>query len=273
MSSFSYTGKLAVVTGASAGIGEEFAIQLHGKGAKVLMLARRGDKLDELARQLNAIREDSAEAFSIDLTEDSSSEDSVFGKFLKYIATQPVDILVNNAGRGSFGFYETIDIEEEVAMVKLNIEATMRIAHAVIPGMKERKSGAVVGVSSIAGFQPLPLMATYGATKAFNYSHTIALRYELAPYGVRTLCVCPGPVATEFGGVARVPGKMTGLPRDDAEEVVRQCLRALEKNKTFVIPCLRGKIMGWPSRIFPVSLTTWLTGKTLLSTWKAVAKS
>lgn len=267
-----YSNRLAVVTGASSGIGMEFAIQLHSQGARVLLVARRTERIEQLAQELNALREGSAEAFSVDLCEDARNPDTVFHKLLRFLESQPVDILINNAGRGSFGYFEELDIESEIDMIRLNIEATMRIAAAVIPGMKRRRYGRIVSVSSIAAFQPLPLMATYGASKAFNYSHSMALRYELAKFGVKCLALCPGPVETEFGGVARVPGKMTGLPREDVYKVVEQAIKQLEKNSSKVIPGLRGKLMGFPSRILPARLTTFFTGQTLFATLRAVRK-
>ena len=134
-------GKTALVTGASSGIGQEFCIQLHSLGARVLLLARRTDRIEQLASEFNVIRDNSAEAFTVDLCEDARDDSTVYAKFLKYIATQPIDLLVNNAGRGSFGCYEEIDLESEIDMIRLNIEATSRLAHAVIPGSGHRFIG------------------------------------------------------------------------------------------------------------------------------------
>ena len=122
--------------------------------------------------------------------------------------------------------------------------------------MKERKEGEIISLSSIAGFQPLPLMSTYAATKAFNLFHSLGLKEELREFGINVLAVCPGPVATEFGGVARVPGTMTGGTRDSAESVVRSSLKALRHEKAFVVPCLRGKLISLPSRLLSKSLTS-----------------
>lgn len=121
--------------------------------------------------------------------------------------------------------------------------------------MKERKNGAIVNVASIAGFQPIPFMATYAATKAFNLYHSLALHQELKPFGIHVTAVCPGPTATEFAGVARVPGTSTGLARDGVELVVSKSITALQQNKPYVFPGIRAGQSLVP-RLLPISLST-----------------
>jgi short-subunit dehydrogenase len=241
-----YAQQTALITGASAGIGAEFARQLHAEGARVVLVARRGERLNESAAIFNRARPGSAVALQADL----AAQDGV-RLVADYISANQIDILVNNAGRGSFGEFDELDVDGELGIVALNVIATVHLAHAVIPQMKARKRGAIVSISSIAGFQPLPFMATYAATKAFNLSHSMGLKYELEHCGVRVLTVCPGPVDTEFAGVARIPGGYTGTSRDSAESVVRESLRALKRNALFVVPGWRAKPLYYFMRITP----------------------
>jgi short-subunit dehydrogenase len=179
------------------------------------------------------------------------------------IPTRTVDILINNAGRGTFGSFEEIDGAAEEEMILTNVLASTLIARAVIPQMKARRSGAIVSVSSVAGFQPLPYMASYSGTKAFNVVQALALRHELKPFGIQVVTLCPGPTQTEFAGVARIEGHITGSKRDPVEFVVAEALRALERNRAFVVPGLRSALMSLGSRLLPKDFTTWVCEKML----------
>lgn len=241
-----FADQTVLITGASSGIGAEFARQMHGQGARVVLVARRTDRLEEAAAIFNRARPASASTITADLATPTGVR-----AVTEFIEKNRIDVLINNAGRGSFGEFDELERAGELDMVALNVIATLHLTHAVIPQMKTRKSGVIVSVSSIAGFQPLPFMATYAATKAFNFSHSVGLKYELEHYGVRVLTVCPGPVATEFGGVARVPGGLTGGSRDSVESVVRESLRALKRNALFVVPGWRAKPMYYFTQIAP----------------------
>lgn len=247
-----------LITGASSGIGAEFARQLHSAGANLVLVARRADRLAEIAERLNAKRPNSVEVVVADLANSAELD-----RVADLIRNSRIDILINNAGKGSFGPYESLDLRHELELVRLNINATITLAHAVIPQLKKRRAGAIVVVSSIAAFQPLPYMATYAATKAFNYTHSHGLRAELRPYGVNVLAVCPGPTATEFGGVARVPGEMTNLRRDSTEMVVEKSIAAIQSGRGTVIPGLRSWIVAQFSRCVPVTLSTAITERIL----------
>ena len=248
-----YQNKTILITGASSGIGAEFARQFSDLGASMILVARREDKLQALSSELSR-----AEYLVADLT---NSKD--LARVVEKIKANQIDILINNAGRGSFGYFEDLNLEAEINQVQLNVVATQALAHAVIPQMKERASGCIVSVSSIAAFQPLPLMATYAATKCFNYQHSMALREELKEFGVRVVTLCPGPTATEFGGVARVPGTATGGPRADVDMVVRETVKGIERNQAVVIPGLRAKGMAWFSKLMPTTFSSWIVGRTL----------
>lgn len=253
-----YRGKVVLVTGASAGIGLKFAEAFHERGATVILVARRLERLEDIAARLNIVRENSAIVLHADLADAADLE-----KVRTYISNTRIDVLVNNAGRGSFGRFEKLSLEDELDLIRLNIQAPVVLTHEVLSQMKARRHGAVIMLSSVAGIQPLPYMATYGATKAFDVSFGMALAEEVRPFGVRILSVLPGPVATEFGGVARVPGEFTNIGRDEPDAVVHESLNALRQRRHWVIPCLQAKALSWPSRILPLRLTTFLTGKSL----------
>ena len=249
-----------LVTGASSGIGEEFCRQFHSLGSNIILVARREDRLKKITDELNFKKQGSAYSIVADLTQDDDLK-----KIANFIKENRIDILVNNAGCGSFGYFEELNIENEVNQVKLNIIATQVLAHSVIPQLKARRAGGIISVSSIAAFQPLPFMATYSATKVFNYQHSLGLREELREFGVRVLTVCPGPTATEFGGVARVPGKMTGLPRDSVEAVVRESIRAFSRDKQVVVTGFKSKLIALQSKLMPKLISVKLVKRILLS--------
>lgn len=254
MDKIEFANKLAVVTGASAGLGEEFARQLHARGCRLLLVARREERLSKLANELNAIRPGTVSYKVADLA-DYHTPNGI-GLLLLQLRNLNVDILVNNAGFGSFGQFEGLPLSKEKEMVLTNALAPLKLTHAVIPGMKQRRSGSIIFVSSIAGMQPLPYMTTYAATKAFNLHQALGLRYELAQFDIGVTTVCPGPTATEFQGVSRMPGKLTSIQRDTAADVVRQAIRALERNQAVVVTGWRSKLISFLSRVLPWTLTT-----------------
>jgi uncharacterized protein len=257
--------KHVLITGASAGIGKELARQFHAAGSRVFLVARREAELRQLVSTFNELRPDSADMMVVDLSEEGGAEAPGLRNLMKFINDHRVDILVNNAGRGSFGYFEEITLQDELRMINLNIVATTCLVHAAIPQMKSRKSGAIISVSSIAGFQPLPYMATYAATKAYNYSHSVALRHELSEFGIRVITLCPGPTETEFAGVARVPGQWSGMFRDPVSTVAADTIRALQRNKAVITPGWRSWAMARASSFFPVDFSTMLTARALKS--------
>lgn len=250
--------KIALITGASSGIGLGYAKTLHLRGYKLILVARRESLLRSIADEFNLKRPDSAEILVADLGE---AED--LKKVMARCADNPIELLINNAGFGSFGRYEELDLERELHMVDVNISASIALTHSVLKGMKSRNSGSILYVSSIAGFQPLPYMSTYASTKVFMLFHSIALRAELRQFHIKVLAVCPGPTATEFGGVARVPGEMTSIARDDVDQVVEKSLRDLERDCAVSYPSIRAWALSLGPRVLPLRLTTWLTEKML----------
>jgi uncharacterized protein len=231
--------EVALVTGASAGIGAEFAKQLSGRGYEVILVARRAERMQELASALSG----PAHVIACDLANDAASlADKVAALGLE------VDVLVNNAGFGTHGRFAEIDAAREVQEVRLNCEALVTLTHAFLPGMLERRRGGVITVASTAGMQPLPYETVYSATKAFARTFSDGLSGELRGTGVRVLCVNPGPVPTEWQQVAGyepdylppVPGKIS------AEQVAREALQAFERGRRTLIP---GFVIRWYMRI------------------------
>ncbi len=250
-----YKGKLSLVTGASSGIGNEIAKELVRRGSRVIAVARREDLLQELQRFCG---EDALEYLVADLCEPAD-----LAKVERLIEERAVDVVINNAGRGSFGKFEQLALADELQMVELNVSAFLGITHAALSAFRKRGQGAILGVSSIAAFQPIPYLATYSATKAFEFHLYMALRAEVAGSEIIVSTLNPGPVATEFAGVARVPGTATGFDRDDARMVANSALDALAGNRAFVVPGWRSYFMALSSRLLPTWLTTPLVAKAL----------
>ena len=240
MSTFS--GKTALVTGASAGLGEEFAVQLVNLGVTGIALsARRADRLDELAAKLAASHPSMR---VVTIPADLAAPDGVAALTaeLEDCDFSP-DILINNAGLGDLGTFETSDPKTIDAMLAVNIVALTRLTRWVLPAMLARKSGWICNVGSTAGLLPLPTFAVYAATKAYVNSFSEALRIELYGSGVNVLALCPGPVETEFGQVAsRKNSKRAFAPPAflcvDKGTVVRQTLTALARGQGRLIPGL-----------------------------------
>jgi len=227
--------EVALVTGASSGIGAEFAKQLSAEGYEVILLARRAERMQALASQLPG----SSHVIACDLANEAAS---VAGKVAD--AGLQVDVLVNNAGFGTHGRFVEMDAAREAEEVRLNCEALVTLTHAFVPGMLERGRGGVINVASTAGMQPLPYEAVYAATKAFARSFTDALAMELRGTGVRVLCVNPGPVQTEFQQVAELPADwLPPVPgKISAEQVARESLAAFKRGQRSVIP---GAVIRW----------------------------
>jgi short-subunit dehydrogenase len=232
-------GEVALVTGASSGIGTEFAKQLSARGYEVILVARRVERLDQIASELSG----PTHVIACDLASDAAS----LGGKAAELGLQ-VDVLVNNAGFGTHGHFADIDPTRDAEQVRLSCEAVVTLTHAFLPGMLERRRGGVITVASTAGMQPIPYEATYSASKAFARTFSDALSAELRGTGVRALCVNPGPVPTEWQVMAGyapdhlppVPGKIS------AEQVARESLRAFEKGRRTIIP---GAVIRWYMRI------------------------
>lgn len=242
----------AVVTGASSGIGASFARALDARGYSLLLVARRRERLEALAATLRR-----AEVMTADLGD--AAEVARVAAHAQSLGD--VELLVNNAGFATNGDFLALDAAREVDMVKLNSLTPLMLAQALVPPMVARKSGGVINVSSIAAFQPVPYMATYGATKAFLLSWSEALAHELRRTGVRVTCVCPGPTATEFFEVAAVDPTMAKLPHVmSADEVVARTLDAFDDGRAVLVPGLINWLTAFVTRIFPRLAVRVVTG-------------
>jgi uncharacterized protein len=222
-------GETALITGASSGIGREFAKQIAARGSDLILVARREDRLRELAESLDT----TTHVAPCDLASDAHN---LQGKVSKLEAE--VDLLINNAGFGLRGRFLDAPEGRDAEMVRVNCEAVVVLTRAFLPGMIERGRGGIITVASSAGLQPLPYETTYSATKAFATNFTEALHMELRGTGVKALAVNPGPVPTEWQQVARydeMGGEMfPGVI--EADQVVREALEAYDRGKRAVVP-------------------------------------
>ncbi|HVE68400.1 MAG TPA: SDR family oxidoreductase [Solirubrobacteraceae bacterium] len=225
----------ALVTGASAGIGEALARALAERGHGVTLVARRGERLEALARDLGEAHGIRAEWIAADLS-DGAQRDRVAAEIESRGLT--VEVLVNNAGFGIYGPFAGSDRERELEQVRLLVEAVVDFDARYVPGMVERGRGAVVNLASTAGFQALPGNGTYAASKSFVLLHTESLSEEVRPHGVTVTAVCPGPVPTEFQEHAKpaFTDRMPKLVWCDATRVAHDALRAVDRGKRTVIP-------------------------------------
>jgi len=244
---------VALITGASAGLGVEFARQLSAKGHRLVLAARRKDRLDALVAELG-----NARAVEIDLAQPGAT--AALMRNLEKGGEQ-VDSLVNNAGFGLRGPFIELDAGRQREMIDLNCGALTELCRAVAPAMVERRSGAILNVASTAAFQPGPWMAVYFATKAYVLSFTEALHEELKPHGVSVSALCPGPTRTEFGAVAGINslGRFDRLSME-AGPVVRAGLEGLEKNRAVVIPGATNRLGALSTRFAPRSFVRKIAG-------------
>ena len=245
--------KVALVTGASAGLGVEFARQLSKRGHRLVLVARRKERLEKLAKELG-----NARAVAIDLSKANAAAKLIADLEEK---GEVVDLLVNNAGFGLIGRFAELDAKRLRQMIDLNVGVLMDLCRAVAPGMIERKSGGIINVASTAAFQPGPKMAVYFATKAFVLSFTEALHEELRPNGIKVSCLCPGPTHTEFGEVAGFGGNgMFDHVAMGPVEVVEKGLAGLDKNRAVVVPGWMNKVTAASNRFAPRSVVRKIAG-------------
>ena len=221
----------ALITGASAGIGEEFARQLARRGSDLILVARRKDRLEKLAEEVPT----TAHVIECDLGSEAAKLPDKVAKL-----GVAVDLLINNAGFGTRGRFLELDPEREAEIVRVNCEAIVTLTHAFLPAMVERRRGGLITVASTAGMQPLPYETTYGASKAFAISFMEALSMELRGTGVRCLVVNPGPVKTEWQQVAGYDENTRIMPGMISAE---EC--ASDRGKRSVIP---GRLFPWVMR-------------------------
>lgn len=257
--SFDFRGKTALITGASSGIGLEFAHALAKRGAKLLLVARSRDKLHDLTAKL---REDYACDADF-LTVDLSATDAVptVAHLLKATGTV-VDVLINNAGFAAYGRFETIPWTRQRDEVLVNCMAAVELTHLLLPGMQARSGGVVINVASTAAFQPDPYMAIYGATKAFLLSFSEAVWAENRHRGIRVLALCPGATQTGFFDVVGATEAAVGTPMPVAR-VVQDALWALDRNRSYRIVGMQNRLLANLQRLLSREMSARLVEKIL----------
>lgn len=249
----------ALVTGASAGIGSEFARQLARSAGTLVLVARRRQRLEELRDEL--IRCNSQLNVYIRVVD--LADQSQIDQLANWVEQEKIDIdlLINNAGLGDYGAVATSNVERDDRIIRVNITALTLLTTRLLPQMTARKSGAILNVSSTAGFLPIRGMAVYAASKAYVNSFSEALRAELRGTGVTVTTLCPGPVHTEFGDVARREGREPEQAPEfvyvGVERVVSDALAAVETDRPLVIPGLVMKLGMFLVRLTPMSILRW----------------
>ena len=224
------TTKTALITGASFGIGTAFAQELAARQINLILVARSQDKLYQLAEQLQHKASIQVEVIVQDLVKPGAAKavyESVKEKGLT------VDFLINNAGFGDYGAFTERELSRQLEMIQLNVVALVELTHLFLSKMKQQGAGNIINVSSIAGFQPLPYLSVYAATKAFVLSFSEALWAENKGTGVNILALCPGPTESNFFKIAQFPDSFAGKSNGEltsATEVVKDALKALENN-------------------------------------------
>jgi short-subunit dehydrogenase len=247
-----FSGTTALVTGASSGLGAEFARELSRRHANLVLTARSKDKLEQLARDLSRVNGVSVQVIVQDLSVPDGALALVSELKERGIV---VDHLINNAGFGTAGRFESMDVEREARMVRVNCESVVVLSRAVLRSMLDRRRGGILNVASTAGHQPTPFMSTYGASKAFVLSFTLALAEELRGTGVHALALCPGPVPTGFQAAASIPsGAVLSFAKLDAHTVVERALDAYERRTVLKTPGLVNSVQTLASKMLPRSL-------------------
>ncbi len=251
-----FSSKWALVTGASSGIGVALARELATRGAKIILTARRKDRLESLAAELTA-KGTEVRIVVADLSDPDAPQQI-------YDATEgvgiQVDVLVNNAGLGQYGAFQDSPIDQEINQIQVNCEAMVRLSRFFVPRMVRRRHGWVLILASTASFQPVPYLTTYAATKAFDRFFALGLAAEVARFGVKVTALCPGPTESEFFEVARSGGFMDAK-KQPAPEVARLAIAALDRGQRTIVPYFGGWFTAQLVRFLPVNLITYFIEK------------
>ncbi|MBL8181636.1 MAG: SDR family oxidoreductase [Blastocatellia bacterium] len=256
------TNKVTLITGASSGIGEEFARRLASDGHDLVLVARSEKALHELCDELMLKYKITAHYVVLDLSE-AGAEDKLFAETEKH--GMQVEWLINNAGFGSVGDFAQLDGAREINMIDLNVRSLVALTHKYLVPMRERGSGTIINVSSAASFQPIPFMATYAATKAFVSSFSEAIAEENRPFGIRILALCPGSTNTNFFAASNIDRPIQVKGQQTVEQVVDTALKALKKGKSKVVSGLANKVGATLGTHVPHKISTRAMAKALRS--------
>ena len=252
-------GPWAIVTGASSGIGAEYARALARRGYRILAVARRAARLEVLGREI-AAEGGQLEALAADL----ATPEGVEAVARRAEALGEIGFLVNSAGIAEFGAFVEQPEASSRHLLRLNVEAPMALTRRIAPLLVARGEGTIVNVASGMGLQPVPYFAVYAATKAFLLSFSDALAAELSGTGVQVQALCPGATRTEFGQDPAVEQALARFPSGTAEEVVQSSLRAHDRRRVVVLVGLFTQLMGLLARVTPRSVNRWV-GRRLLA--------
>jgi hypothetical protein len=246
-----WSGKWAIVTGASAGIGAALAEELALGGTNLALTARRKDRLDTLAQRLAATYKVRTEVFPADLTDPSAPE-----KLLAFTEEKgiEIDLLINNAGFGQYGEFHSVEQQRLLDMVQVNCSAVVHLTHLFAQGMVARRRGDILILASTASFQAVPYISTYAATKAFDLLFAEGLAEELKPYGIRVCALCPGSTESEFHTVAGQDKFIRNM--ETAKKVAHTGLKALAAGKSYVISGLGNYLGAHGERLVPRRFVT-----------------
>lgn len=248
----------ALVTGASRGLGRAFSRALAAKGLDLVISARSGDKLENLAEELRSTHDVQINVIAMDLGEKGAA-----GRLVGQMVNegQSIDLLVNNVGFGDQGRFQNLPLDRQLESIRLQNELVVDLTNRLLPAMIEKKSGGIINVSSMAGFQPIPYAAVYSASKAFLTTFSLALEAEMSSLGIRVVTVCPGRLA-------RLPDELDGGERKKVpggeqsyELVIEESLRKLESGGGLVIPGGVNKFAAFAGKLVPRSKIAGLTAK------------
>jgi len=249
MESDVFSGTFALVTGASSGLGEEFARQLAHRGCNLVLSGRSREKLETLAGDLARINGVATRVVTADLAQPGGAEQ------LALIVDDlgvTIDHVINNAGFGSAGNFAESDAHRQTTMVRVNCESVICLSAHFLPGMVKRNRGGIINVGSTAAYQPTPFMATYGASKAFVVSFSAALASELEKSDVRVLACCPGPVPTGFQAAAGMPeGSILNFAKLEPNDVVQSTLDAYAAGRVVYVPGAVNSMQATLSKMLP----------------------
>jgi uncharacterized protein len=247
-----WQGKWALVTGASAGIGVALANELAAGGAHLVLTARRRDRLEELARNLNQQHGIQTAVFGTDLAKREAPE-----KIYEFTTQQglEIDLLINNAGFGQYGELTQVPAQRLLDMVQVNCTAVLHLTRLYLGDMVARRRGDVLILASTASFQAVPFISTYAATKAFDLLFAEGLAEEMKPHGIRVCALCPGSTESEFHAIARQE-KFTSKHQETAEKVARTGLQALAAGRSYVISGVGNYLGAQSQRMVPRRMVT-----------------
>ena len=252
--------KVTLITGASSGIGEAFARRLAAEKHDLVLVARSEKALHELCDELMLAHKISAHYVVLDLT-DRNADQVLLDEIERH--KFEVDWLINNAGFGSVGDFATLDRDRELQMIDLNVRSLVAVTHRFLPKMRDRKHGVIINVSSAAGFQPIPFMATYAATKAFVTSFSEAIAEENRPFGIQVLALCPGSTKTNFFKAASIDRPIQVKGQQTVEQVIDTAMRAVKNGQIRVVSGFANKVGAFLGTLVPTALTNRVMGRAL----------